>query len=694
MSIALHQLWENNMWFALARLVIAWLLVMAAGNAEEMASLPLKRIVAYTAGVAFCEHAGEVTDNAQVSLTFPVESIDDVLKSLVVLDQDGGQASVVSYGNREPVARALRNLRIDLTENPSLGGLLRQLRGQSIEVTLHDSRKGQIVGVEARSQLLDGRPQQVDYLLLRTESGLQSIPLAEIRTLRLLEESLDADFQAALDLLASDTGNTQRKVTLQLRGTGKRRIRVGYIREFPVWKTTYRLVLEEEGSALLQGWAIVENTTLDDWHDVNLALVSGQPISFRMELYEPLYVQRPLVVPEAFEGLEPRLYELGEWQRGGGGRPSGGYFGGGGGAFGGSGGAAGFGGNVDGDRPGEREESVRDRLSLDLLQSQVDMVSTAELGELFRYQIDVPVSLRREQSAMVPIVGERIDAERVWIYNEQVHAKHPLCGVRLKNNGERDWSEGPLTVFDAGEYAGDARVGYVAPGGQRLVSYAMALDCEVEPQPEIEQVIVTAAKIEGGRLSVTSRRERTCPYVCRNASSEARSLIIERAIDSAWELDPTTTVAETTQSDHRFVLEVPASGTATLDVRESRTDTLSYTYAEIRAEELSSMIKTQQVEANAREAIEHFLAQREKWSDLQARRAKVQASLQIIADEQGRIRQNMANLDRSSALYEQYQQMLSKQEGRIEQLRLEQENLAAAIRQILPVNPDPFSDEE
>src|SRR5208283_3812985 len=97
-------------------------------------------------------------------------------------------------------------------------------------------------------------------------------------------------------------------VSLAFSGEGKREVRVGYVVENPIWKTSYRLVLNEKGKPFLQGWAVVENTQDEDWNNVRMALVSGRPISFQMDLYEPLYVKRPIVEPELFASLRPPAY--------------------------------------------------------------------------------------------------------------------------------------------------------------------------------------------------------------------------------------------------------------------------------------------------------------------------------------------------------------------------------------------------
>src|SRR6185312_13650599 len=115
-----------------------------------------------------------------------------------------------------------------------------------------------------------------------------SVELDQVQNLKILNEKLAGELKQALEVLAAGHSNEKKTVSLGFQGKGKRAVRVGYIQETPIWKTSYRLVIREEEGPLLQGWAIVENTTEEDWNDVSLSLISGRPIAFRMDLYQPL----------------------------------------------------------------------------------------------------------------------------------------------------------------------------------------------------------------------------------------------------------------------------------------------------------------------------------------------------------------------------------------------------------------------
>ncbi len=277
---------------------------------ELSSDVPLERVVLFNSGVGFFDRQGSVKGDAQIELKFNVEDINDLLKSMVLQDMGGGHISAVTYGSKDPITKTLKTFAIDLTSNPTLGQILNQVRGERVEIDAANSITGIILGVETKKKEIgkDRDTIDVDMLNLLTAEGLRSVPLENIGTIRLLNEKLDKEFRQALKVLALGHDTDKKTVTLNFLGDGKRTVRVGYIQQMPIWKTSYRLVLKDDAAPFLQGWAIVENTTEEDWNKVALTLVSGRPISFIMNLYDPLYVQRPVVEPELYASLRPQTY--------------------------------------------------------------------------------------------------------------------------------------------------------------------------------------------------------------------------------------------------------------------------------------------------------------------------------------------------------------------------------------------------
>ncbi len=278
--------------------------------------LPIAHVVLFSSGVGYFQREGEVDGNARVDLTFPGTDVNDLLKSLVLQDKGGGRVSTISYDSPDPIEKTLKSFALDLTYNPSFGQLLNQARGEKVEVTMQQSNAGQpgtlsgvILGMESQHQP-HGKDllAEVEMLNLLCAEGVRSVPLTQVQRLRFLDPALESELRRALEVLATRHDSQKKVVSLTFNGEGKRAVKVGYVVENPIWKTSYRLVIEDNGKAFLQGWAVVENTSDDDWKDVHMALVSGRPISFQMNLYDPLFIPRPKVEPELFASLRPPTF--------------------------------------------------------------------------------------------------------------------------------------------------------------------------------------------------------------------------------------------------------------------------------------------------------------------------------------------------------------------------------------------------
>jgi len=279
-------------------------------------ALPISQVVLFNSGVGYIQREGEVTGDGRVDLTFPTSDVNDLLKSLILQDGGGGKIGVISYDSQDPVDKILRSFALDLNSNPTFGQILNQARGEKIEVMRQEKPganpykvSGTIIGMEAHNQPA-GKDSvvEVEQLNLLTAEGMLSMPLTQVLSVKFMNQTLDNEFRRALQVLAGSHDVQKKTVALHFNGNGKRAVKVGYVVEKPIWKTTYRLVLEQAGKLFIQGWAIVENTSDDDWNNIRMVLVSGKPISYRMDLYDPLYIPRPLVEPELFASLRPPVY--------------------------------------------------------------------------------------------------------------------------------------------------------------------------------------------------------------------------------------------------------------------------------------------------------------------------------------------------------------------------------------------------
>ena len=680
-----------------------------AKPAAAAAKLPLSKVVLFSSGVGYFEHRNQVDGTAQVELRFNTKDINDLLKSMVLEDAGGGRIAAVTYGSKDPITKTLKTFAVDLTENPTMSQILGQLRGEQVEVEMPDKITGTIVGLEKRKQKVGKEDViEVDVLNLLTKSGLKSVPLEQLGRIRLLNEKLDGELRQALEVLATGHSTDKKTVTLEFIGEGRRPVRVGYIQESPIWKTSYRLVLKKDETPHLQGWAIVENTTEEDWNGVQLALISGRPISFVMDLYEPLYIRRPVVEPELFASLRPQKYDQSladkERQMAEAANKPEGRMGGMGGGQGRvqrrapvvgdmaaaqqptdeAGGVTRYFAQPQG-RPGSPGTSgvapFTADLDLPFNPGNFSVAQAGEVGELFQYAIDTPVTLERQKSAMLPIVNGPVEAAKLSIYNAAVQPKHPLSGFRLKNTTPLHLMQGPITVFDGGAYAGDAQIADLPPGSERLVSYALDLDTEVASESKSEPEQLTSLKIIKGVVEMTRKYRRQVVYAVKNAGDDAKQVLIEYPHDANWALIEPKEPAETTRDMYRFAVTAEPGKPAELAVREEMVATQQVAVTNFDDNAIQLFVSNTKVSEAVKKALAEVVRRRQTLGALQVEQQQVAQQMGAIAQEQERIRQNMAQLEKNTELYARYVKKFGEQEDQIEKLRARTNELAQQIAQ-------------
>ena len=653
------------------------------------APLPLERVVLFTSGVGYYQHAGKVVDDATVELQFSADDVNDLLKSMVVLDRTGGPPTV-SYASRDPVTKTLGTFAVNLTDNPSLGDLLGRLRGQRVELDAATPVAGTIVGVEKR-RVEVGKDLAVEkqFLTVLTADGLRAIPLDAVSRVKLADPRLQGELEKALAVLALATDNEKKGVAIAFSGKGERPVTVGYVRESPIWKTSYRLLLDADAAvakAVLQGWAIVENTTDSDWKNVRMSLVSGRPISFVMDLYQPLYLPRPLVEPELYAALRPQVYGQsmadGEKQFAQAGRrPN----------------------DISGrgrdlarremakgapaapaammadsktiagsiaDSSGEGGEVSAGGFAFGVTGASQSLAQGNDLGELFRYEIEKPVTLERQRSAMLPIVGGEIEAERVAIYDERVIAKHPLSGLRLKNTTDLHLMQGPVTVYDQrGGYSGDARIEDMAPGTERLLSYAVDLDVEVAPRAEGRPEEIVRVRLAKGTLIASRKLVRAKFFEVKNSGKDVVKLLVEHPLESGWRLVKPETPAEKARDRYRFAVAAEPGTPVTLEVVEEMPVEETHVITNLDDNAILFYSRAKATSPAVRESLAEVIRRKREIEEMIRGRQVREQEIATIDQEQGRIRGNMGTIDRGSDLFNQYVKKFTEQEQRIETLR-------------------------
>jgi hypothetical protein len=659
------------------RLFVCAVVLATLATVATAADLPLSRVVLFSSGVGYFERDGSVQGDATVDLTFRTDQINDILKSLVVQDLSGGTIAPVTYAPQDPLERTLSSFSLNISDNPRLSDLWDRLRGSRVLVTtLGSSAEGTALGSEKQEKAVGEHVVTIEVLNLLTERGIVQFPVEKVEAIKILDPKLSADLQKALEAIDRSRATDKKPVTLTFKGTGDRKVRVGYLLETPIWKTTYRLVNDKDG-LFLQGWAIVENTTDDDWNDIALSLVSGRPVSFTQDLYQPLYLKRPdvpvMVAPAASPALNAGAMERRQTMeaeelradaaktanRSSAGR-----------------GMVGFAGAPAAAAQMMAAPSPPPAYGF-AQNAAAAMAQGARVGTLFQYAINQPVTIARQRSAMIPIINEKVSGEKVDVYSPNLYQNHPMTGILLKNTSKLNLMAGPITVFDGSVYGGDALIEDIAPGDERLVTYAMDLEVEVATQSKSNADQLLSAKIVKGVMTLTYKNRMETTYTIKNASADKRTVIVEHAIRPDWQLVQPKEADEKTRSAYRFRVPVEAGKSATFTVAEEypRATVVSLTGRDIANTRL--YLQQPGMSEPLKAALQKLAQMQDELATLTEQRAQKEARIKEIGQEQERIRQNMRELDRASELYKQYVEKLTKQEAEFETLRTEIKDLTA-----------------
>jgi hypothetical protein len=568
----------------------------STSTGESAARLPVTRVVLYKNGVGYFEHAGRVHDSQDVNVDFTTAQLNDVLKSLTVLDLGKGRITGVSYNSNAPLAKRLGSLHLPVGENPTTAQFLDALRGARLEVKSgSETATGRLLSIDEREIPVKGDQKvTIDQISIISDSGeVRVFDLTPSTSVRVAEKEVNEEVGKYLGLVASARDQDLRRMTISTAGEGERNLLVSYISEVPVWKSTYRIVIPKDGKPLLQGWAIVDNTVGEDWKNVELSLVAGAPQSFVQELSQPYYTRRPVVAlpenamitPQTHEATMEGQTETVNAQRAAPSAP-GMASGTAGGVIGGivSNGrntmaiGSGSGGGVGGTYKAWVGRGDATEIA-ESLEASTTTAQTRDLGDLFEYKLQDRITIRKNQSALVPILQSRIDAEKVSVWNPSESAV--LRALWVDNTSELTLDGGSFNVLEGDAFAGEGLMDPIKPGEKRLLSYAADLGVLVDAKQKAENQRVTKVVIAHGTLMQSTQEREENTYTIRNRDTLRRTVVIEHPARPGWKLTEDEKPAESSTSFHRFRLAVDPKKTETLLVKEYRPLTNSYQISNI-----------------------------------------------------------------------------------------------------------------
>jgi len=655
-------------------------------------TLPVKRMVLYKHGVGFIERGLKFSNDEPLKLNFKKDTMDDILKSLCIFDMGKGRVTGVSYETGEDISVLLAEKAIQVPDQQALIGLFRQLKGYDVKLeTPQGDVEGTVVGTqEGKTVTLDPQPttaQQIvpnspmstvkDFVIMKDKTGnISSVDIEKIMKFHILDPEASADLDFFLDAVTSIRKKNNKAVTIFLEG-GDHDLKVSYIMAMPSWRVSYRLAFDKK-ETILQGWGIIDNKLDEDLKDINLSLVAGKPISFIYDIYTPRIVPRPIVreevrtvsAPVELEGgmeqlaqkdMESQAYAgddmvLAECASG----PS-----------------------MSRAYAGEAKMK-RSMAPMSMPQpcpppspsqlfgaSPAVQTKTVEMGEFFKYDIDTPVTVKRGQSAMVPILQCPITCVKEHIYNNEKMPLNPVVTMRIKNDSGAVLERGPILVLDENTYVGEAILPYTTTGSENHVAYSVDLGVTVHEKynngSDLKQI-----NIAGRYLQKEHLEWKECEYEVQNKKKDNIDLVIEHR-KSDYKIDEAVTqkASDTTESYYRWKFKMDGKTSSKFKVRETMTRFYS---EEIRTQDMSTLkyyIDNNYISKRDYKDVKDILDVSMTINDLRRQNNELMTERTRIQEEQSRLRSNMNSLGSSNQeakLRTKYVEKLDVQEKRFEEI--------------------------
>ena len=247
------------------------------------------------------------------------------------------------------------------------------------------------------------------------------------------------------------------------------KISLGWLQPAPVWKTAWRAV-EGPGGLALTGWAVLENTTGQDWEAVSLTLATGAVRALDARLYERTDAPR-----EKAPQFAPML-----------------------------------------------AESAMARSFADAPMVEAAPITMTEGASFSAYTLSEPVTLASGQMLSLPFLQEQATTARLTLYRGGSYATHPMMALEVENPLPLRLPAGVVTVYDAARgHAGDALMPELAPGDSALVEFAEDSAVTIR-EDRNERTRITEATVTDGVLVARERVELTTTYRIEGAESGAR----------------------------------------------------------------------------------------------------------------------------------------------------------------------------
>ena len=584
-------------------------------NEFNEGDLPLKRVTLYSSGVAHYEHEGRVKGNGKIEMLFLPSQISDVLKSIFVKDPAAKNLSI-NYQSEDTLKKTMQSLKIDLSENDSIFKIFNSQKGAEIEVYTPSKITGKILSVD---KIEDSKPDMI--LSIAAADGVKIISLKDVQSFKFTDPQRNDDLQKALSLILEASAKERKLISIDIEAAGERNVGLSYVMEAPIWKPSYRLDMGNT-SAAFQAWAIIDNSTDLDWKDVKLTLTSGRPVGFRQNLYEPYYTERETIPILAGQMADIETF----------------------------------------DSAYDEDMAYEETMPIPLMEKRAyakaaapsmdeakessyfenQAIAKSSAGEMFAFSPVKPVNLPRQKSTMIPLSLASLPAQKYSVFSSIPYGSdvHPKLCISIENNSGLKFPAGPITVFENGEYSGDAILEFLPENEKRLIAFGDDIDVRGTKTEDFDEHI-HSLKIVKGVLTKRYKSSKNSVYTIKNSASKERSIIVEHFISSGFNLADEKKLLEKTSNKYRFNIKVKANSQEKLSVIEER---FFEEILQVNTMDNNSMIaicSNAKIPEKIKKAFKDVLDEKVKVDKAQIALNSLQNEQKSLNAEQDRIRKNL-----------------------------------------------------
>ncbi len=643
----------------------------------------LTKAVLFKTGIATFEKECviEPAENSTISIRFNTQMMNDILKTFSLYRTQGNvQIRGISYEPATNTGDPAITSKIAIDPQNAYQSLITQLRGVHVKITtVSTAYEGKIIGLETRTE----KPATPDsfvkpkvFLILGVQTAFIQILTDDITGFQIIDQKTAKNLNFFLELIKTLKIKEIRNFNLIYSATQQSKLIIRYLQEFPGWKLSYRLNLKsaetgDPSQTLLQAWAIVDNTLDENWDGINLTLVSGMPVSFIYDTYSPKWIKRPKIERKKEIEINVATLQSGKKDLAMGGAPV---------------------------MPGAPAPAPPPSMAMMKQMAPMKMKKLAKMdmaelsdddtvdymmaeprqslfepeitvmpeeeepmeeafesateedkgeGKGFRYKIGTPISLKRNNSGLIPILQSETKANLYALYNPEIQKEHPMNIVEFKNTADVSLEEGPISIYKESIFLGESILPFTSAAETKKIPYSIDVSVRVNLKidyqySDIHEIIY--------RNEFTKAKYQTMitTYNIENDSDDEKVLFIEHKIQPEYELHETDQPEETTKNYYRYKFKINAKTKYEFKIKERKTYYEYIQLEQLNAPLLQDWLSMKLISAEKYQALAKYLDLANQKSVLQTEFNFLEQKIREIIEDQYRIKENLKSLRESA----------------------------------------------